>query len=64
MLEMLRAAQGVRADEILLMGDFNFPSINWEEGTVNDTETSEAAKFFETTQDLFFVPACKIPYPL
>ena len=61
MLEMLRAMQGVRADGILLMGDFNFPSINWEEGTVNDTDISEAAKFFETTQDLFLYQHVKFP---
>ena len=53
MIEMLMKTRSIRADGLLIMGDFNYASIDWEEGVVNDAETSEAAKFFDATQDLF-----------
>ena len=53
MIEMLMKTHSIRADGLLIMGDFNYASIDWEEGVVNDAETSEAAKFFDATQDLF-----------
>ena len=59
--ELLAATQTIKADGLLLMGDFNFPTINWEEGIVNDTEESEAAQFYETTQDLFLYQHIRFP---
>ena len=38
---------------ILLMGDYNFPEIKWEENTVSGSEQSTAATFFDTTQDAY-----------
>ena len=38
---------------ILLMGDYNFPEIKWDENTVSGSEQSTAAKFFDATQDAF-----------
>lgn len=61
MLEMLRSTQSIRADGLLLMGDFNFASINWDSGIVNDSESSEAVKFFEAMQDLFLYQHVKFP---
>ena len=37
---------------ILLIGDYNFPEIKWEENTVSGSEQSTAAKCFDATQML------------
>jgi len=39
---------------ILVMGGFNYPSIDYTRGTVSSGPSSAAAKFYETTQDLLF----------
>jgi hypothetical protein len=38
-----------------IMGDFNLPEIDYEHFAVKGDENSYQSKFFETTQDLFFV---------
>ena len=60
-IDMFKQIPSFRADGLLVMGDFNFPSIDWEEGTVNAAEDSEAAKFFDTTQDLFLYQNVSFP---
>ena len=38
---------------LLLMGDFNFPDIDWCNNSVYGTGGSLTSKFFDITQDLF-----------
>ena len=40
---------------ILVMGDFNFPEINYKDKTVDDGIDSEAGKFFIKMEDLFWI---------
>ena len=51
--EMFCKAQNLQMKGILIMGDFNFPQINWESGFVDGPNGSDAELFFETSQDLF-----------
>ena len=53
MFELLQKVRTVRANSLLIMGDFNFPSIKWEEGIVTGPSVSDAARFFDVAQDLF-----------
>ena len=51
--EMFRKAANLQMKALLIMGDFNFPQINWENGFVDGPEGSDADLFFETSQDVF-----------
>ena len=54
LLHLLRQASLVaERSHLLIMGDFNYPEINYEDYEVKAACTSDAAKFFDQTQDLF-----------
>ena len=42
-------------DRILIMGDFNFRDIDYNNYSVNADDSSEAFKFFNKTQDLYLI---------
>lgn len=44
---------GKEATHLLIVGDFNFRNINWEQGISLDSSTHVSSKFLETTQDMF-----------
>ena len=50
---MLKQLQAVEATNMLLMGDFNFPNSEWENGYVEDSNESKAAMFFDAMQGAF-----------
>ena len=52
LLQTLQRIQTVAHGNVLIMGDFNFPHIQWEDGFVEGSAESEAAQFFDVTQDL------------
>ena len=49
------------ASHILLMGDFNFPEIDWINNIVSGSEESEPQKFFDMIQDEFYVQHVEKP---
>ena len=49
------AANDKDSDHVLLMGDFNYPEINYEDYMVEARVDSDPYKFFMKTQDLFSV---------
>jgi hypothetical protein len=53
MLEYVR--QQAQVSHLLIMGDFNLPEIDYREFSVQGPDSSYAARFFDTTQDLFLV---------
>jgi hypothetical protein len=54
LLELLEDAVSRNgAAKLLIMGDFNFPEIDYENFAVNSGDDSDAHKFFDKTQDLF-----------
>ena len=54
LFDMLRKTRDQFSGETIVMGDFNFPQINWEEGIVTGTSLSPQAQFYETVQDLYW----------
>ena len=51
--ELMIAASNTDASHVLIMGDFNFPEINWEANMSQTTEHHRASKFLESTCDAF-----------
>jgi len=49
------AAQYVQQRHMLIMGDFNYPAINYTDYYVNSGPDTDAYKFFQKTQDLFLI---------
>jgi len=52
---MDKAVNQCSYDRILIMGDFNFRDIDYNNYSVNADESSEAFKFFNKTQDLYLI---------
>jgi len=47
------AVEASRNSQLLIIGDFNYPEINFEDNDVNAGEGSAPDKFFTAVQDLF-----------
>jgi len=47
------AVEESKGSQLLLMGDFNYPEINYDDYTVSAGEDSPPSNFFTCTQDLF-----------
>ena len=50
--QLMKAAK-LKSGLTLIMGDFNYDQINWEHGSVEGPEGSDAVSFFNATQDMF-----------
>ena len=46
---------------MIICGDFNFPTIDWKEQSVNDTPYSPAMRFYTCLQDNFLIQHVKDP---
>ena len=44
-----------RGQQVLIMGDFNFPTINWAESYCAGSDSSAASAFIDSVQDSFLV---------
>lgn len=54
LLDLLeRAVTGYETSNIVILGDFNYPQIDYENYIVKSGEDTDAARFFQKTQDLF-----------
>ena len=53
MLEMLQRSVNKGNSHLLIVGDFNFPEIDWAEGLSRAGEGHISSKFYEGVQDLF-----------
>lgn len=51
--ELLRKTQLVQARDIMIMGDFNYGEIDWENEVTCGPDDSDASKFLEVVQDLY-----------
>ena len=59
LLKLLRKTANTRGIlHFMIMGDFNFPDIDYEHGIVETSTNTAAAKFFDETQDLFLYSMC------
>ena len=50
-------------NQLLLIGDFNLPDIEWVNHYCSSSPTSFSAKFLDAMQDSFFIPAYHSTYP-
>ena len=56
LLELLRKTSLQRGfSHVMIMGDFNFPDIDYEHGLVKAGPNAAASRFFGETQDLFLI---------
>ena len=55
---LLEEIQGIKASHKLVIGDFNFPNINWERNCATDRK---AEKFMEVIQSLYWTQHVKEP---
>ena len=56
LLKLLRRTSFQRGfSHVMIMGDFNFPDIDYEHGLVKASPNASATRFFEETQDLFLI---------
>ena len=51
--DMLNQLEKVSYSHTLLIGDFNFPEINWINGQVTASDTHPATVFYDSVHDLF-----------
>ena len=61
LIETFMKSRSVHPTSMLIMGDFNYTSINWEDGSVCGSEQSDASQFFEATQDLYLYQHVHFP---
>jgi transcription termination factor NusB len=59
LFELLKKASKMKTSHLLLMGDFNFPQIDFDKYVVSDSDESSAQVFFDCIQDLFLIQHVK-----
>jgi hypothetical protein len=47
--------------DLLIMGDFNFPMINWSNGNINSIRNDNGIEFYETLSDTFLYQHVNVP---
>ena len=50
---LIKEAVQMKVKNVIIMGDFNFPHICWDDGYVEGSADCEGAIFFETIQNLY-----------
>lgn len=58
---MLKQIPTANVSNVMIMGDFNYKQIDWENETVEGREDSDEVKFLETMQDLFLYQHVRHP---
>ena len=58
---LIQATKQVKSTSALIMGDFNYGHINWEDGSIKGMPDSAASRFAETTGDLFLYQHVDFP---
>ena len=53
--ETLTKAADLKADHLVIMGDFNYPEINWQEHRSTVGPDKAPSKFFESSKDAFLI---------
>ena len=51
LFELIRNTAGMRKDNLLIFGDFNLPSINWDTESCRNNESHEASQFLQAYTD-------------
>ena len=61
LIDLLRQISNKRFSHVLIMGDFNFREINWENLESPENENHISSIFLEGVKDTFFFQHCKEP---
>ena len=61
LIEILKHANRGRFSDLVLLGDYNLPKIDWFSGAVNDHEQSVSYKFMDSLEDLGLFQHVKKP---
>jgi len=61
LLQLLKEANSNRYASVLILGDFNYPHINWDLEHINNGGDSDTAKFLETIKDTFLFQHIRTP---
>ena len=56
--EMFKAIKHAAESRCLILGDFNYPNIDWDSWECN----KDSEEFVDLIQDIFFVSACQRSY--
>ena len=59
--ELLQKAADRKPSHLLIMGDFNFPEVNWNEEKSEARLEHPATQFFRATKDAFLLQHQKLP---
>ena len=55
LINILASTKRLHVRHVLVMGDFNYPQIDWHAGKVEGPDDSCQARFYEIVQDLFWI---------
>ena len=61
LLQLLKEANSNKYASVLILGDFNYPHINWDLEHINNGGDSDTAKFLETFEDTFLCQHIRTP---
>lgn len=61
LLDLLEEIDALRASHILIVGDFNYPSINWRTGNATGPDGHPAQQLHDKVQDCFWVQKVEQP---
>ena len=61
LLSLLSKATEQQRSNLIIMGDFNFPTINWRQGESGDGLDHPATKFLNATKDAFLIQHQTVP---
>ena len=58
---MLRTISDMKSQHLLIVGDFNYPAIDWQSCVSTDTDGSESDQFTECLRDCFLTQHVEKP---
>ena len=61
MCQLLRDVSNTQHSHLLVTGDFNFPEIDWEDGSIKASSTHHAHTFLESVRDCFLFQHVRSP---
>ena len=53
LMEQLMLIDTMKVSHVLIMGDFNFKEIDWDNQSVKTSDNHPATKFFDISQELY-----------
>lgn len=61
LISVFKRTKQLHVQHVLVIGDFNYPQIDWNKGKVEGPDDSSQVQFYDTVQDLFWVQHVDFP---